>query len=487
MTEHPNVTEWWRIYDLSRDDRDPVAFIDYWRERAADVLPTFATDPTVIDSAARMLATATYGQWDGATETAETVIRESNALSNRARLADMEHGEVSPERATYSWVREQVDTFRADGSLVDTVPAHPSAPAAMEGGRHTVRRGRSKRGATAVVTARGVATVIGSWEHDVHGGLTPERLSILAEVMGVRRGAIGANVLDVDRVTARRYVRSGLIPAAIGSDAEGWSDMTPATIGVRTAPDGEVWASADVCDTARQNVRDLYSAAGLDESRDVGPMTYPRRGLGLTRGLPAESIADRWRAAEWLASLRDDRVTSAARIGSECDAVTFAPELGEWRPRRRLTIPRRRKHDVTARTVTLANGYCWVAVSELLAPAADSEHVYRGHVLVARPAASGGQTVRGKRKRTTRAKRTVGATFAAVDRAALLAHFATLAAGERTTWTCGALRGTFTLSPNRRYNLGVKHDRGEVTASRRTLTALDRILARQDWLATVPA
>jgi hypothetical protein len=416
-----------------------------WHDAARAALPSFVDDDAVMVKASALLALSSVSDADGSATAVDGIVSDAEGLARWARLADMRHGDVSTERAWHAYVREVTPSYRADGSPVDTVPAHPAAPAAIDGSRHTVRRGRSKRGATAVVTARGVATVIGSWEHDASGGLTPERLSILAEVMGVRYGVNGANVIDVQRVTAMRYERSGLVPALDGSDAEVWSEMTPATIGVRTAPDGEVWASADVVDVARQNVRDIYAAAGLGH------------------------------------------LTSDIRDGARCDVQTFTPELQAWPTRRRLTVPRKRKLDVMARRVTLANGYCLTAISELLAPAADSAHVWRGHALVARPAASGGTTVRGKRKRTTRAKRTVGPTFDATDRATLLAHFATLTAGQRTTWTLGAMRGTFTLSPNRRYNIGVKHDRGDVTASRRTMTAVDRIIERQEWLTAQPA
>lgn len=414
-----------------------VALALSWRAQAERVLPSFVDDESVMVKASAMLALSAVSDADGSAAAVEGIVSDAEGLMAHARLADMEHGDVSVERSWHAWRRDITLTFRADGTPVCTVPSHAGAPDAMEGSRHAVRRGRNKRGTTQVVVAFGHANVIGGW----HGAPNMETLECesyptLAAVMGARSGAFGTNALDVLRVTERAYARRGLEPL-LGSDVRAWSEMTPARIGVKPDRDEEgnpVYGDWQIADT-----------------------------FGATR-----------------TRTRDESANT--------DLGNAAPSIARHGTRRRLSVPRKRKGESFApvRAHWAANAYAWQPLA-LCAPAADRDHVWRGHRFTLRPNATGGRTVNGARKRTVRVARNVGPTYAAATRANLLTHLASVPTGARTVWTLGALSGTFTLSPNKRYNIGIKWADGKRTESRRTLDALDRIVERCEYLSTVPA
>lgn len=105
-----------------------------------------------------------------------------------------EHGDVSPERAAHTWIRKVCDVRDEVYRTVDP----------YVGVQSRVKRGRGKKGPTAVVQMPGVAVVAATH--------TPATLPL-----AVRRRDGGWNGADVARYADRLYGRDGL-PALMGTD-----------------------------------------------------------------------------------------------------------------------------------------------------------------------------------------------------------------------------------------------------------------------------
>ena len=189
-----------------------------------------------------------------------------------------------------------VPTVRLEGSAgirpaTGKVPAHAAAPDPIEGSRHSVKRGRTKRGPTAVVTGYGLAHVVGDWigtpntDSDIDRGSEsyPVWATVLEQSGALKRGARGMSSLDVYRITQRLY--GDLIPALLSTD----NDMHHAVV------------HGDDSDTddyaiAWHNPSDPYAAMDqLGRTVPDAPIRYRTRGYGLTFGLPVECVTDRWK------------------------------------------------------------------------------------------------------------------------------------------------------------------------------------------------
>jgi hypothetical protein len=380
---------------------------------------------------------------------------------------------------------------------------HASAPDPMEGSRHTVKRGRTKRGPTAQVTAYGLAHVVGSFigapdmrTDDDYGSESVPTLAAVLEASGsLKRGARGMSALDVYRLTQRLY--GDLIPPLLSTDNQ-------AHHAVVHGDDSDT----DDYGIAWHNPSDPYTAMDA-QGRTVpdSPITYRTRGYGLTFGLPSECITDRWKVAAWISSKRDRSSADAGRTMAR--RVRVGPESSlHWSPRQGkhgLPMPTPRADDIatTPRWTALHNGYGAV-IAVMLGHAAyrwqyvtacdrvarrftvngrtvvttgPTEGLWLGHVHVTRPEPKNGTTARGKRTRQTVKRRTVD-HYDAPDLQALFARLATVNNGERLTWTCpaptGTRRGTFTRSADGRQSVGTPE--GPLVKSVRTADAVERKL-----------
>ena len=107
-----------------------------------------------------------------------------------------------------------------------------------------------------------------------------------------------------------------------------------------------------------------------------------------------------------------------------------------------------------------------------------SERIWRGHASIVRPTPANGvkSPDTGKRARVKIARRTVEHVTAATI-GALTARFATVNAGERVTWSVGALEGTFTRAADDRMTMG-----GDAVA--RSVRTMDAITRKLELAAT---
>jgi len=302
--------------------------------------------------------------------------------------------------------------------------------------RHDSRITRSRKGRTSfVVTARGTAQIVGSWYGTpVAGADDVQSFPVLADVLTslgrLRHGLVGVKADDVLSITNMLYPD---LPPVLGTDRIAWATITPARTGVRHdrhddgSPDYGDWASADGCAVARHRT-DLL--AELPQHATIA-------------GIKADDLAD-----------------ERAHRG----------QMKAWPTRYRLPARHgRRLGDPTDRHETLANGYCFIAREHLTSPTDDRETVFVGWQKVTRPTPRNGTTTAGKRTRQVVKRRTVEhvecATFAE-----LLARFATVAPGERITWSVGTKSGAFTRAADGRSS--ATDETGPIVKSVRTLDAV---------------
>ena len=246
-------------------------------------------------------------------------------------------------------------------------------------GEHVVKRGRSKRGATAKVTSRGVAPVIGARDRDVFGNpllalpthdLAESVPTCVAARLLVTRGLhqyrAGVSSLDVTRCANDAFRNVPGFDVMVGTDAESYAQSIP---GDRTS----------VCRVAR-HVSDLAGS----ESPALGRFAQPDD--------VHASHTDRQR---W--TLRGERPNKQGPQGSY-----YAIPMGALRKGETRTSQPNRVHVVIRHR--LVTGRQVFAVTEL-ASATDTPatHRYIGFRRVARPAPA----TRGKRASVKRA-RTIG-------------------------------------------------------------------------------
>lgn len=167
-------------------------------------------------------------------------------------------------------------------------------PDPMIGARHTVKRGRNKKGATAKVLHRGRATVQGAtdWDTDQLARFAGDRaadvVAILAShrLASVRSLTLGSDAVDVTRA-ADAILAALDVPTLVGTDAESWQRID----GIDRVPRGDSDDDADAdamsyaarcgvaLDTLVSLSRHRSGIAGyLASSPDVSFVTAPNTG-----------------------------------------------------------------------------------------------------------------------------------------------------------------------------------------------------------------
>lgn len=128
------------------DDRTDPTTLAGWLAQLADLdLPTDLA-LSIAESCEAFRDAGALDNWQDIFSTAQTILK-------NAQTYDRAHGDVNPQRAS-------VDTLKREYDRMPMVVGRAVDP--WQGQYHRVRRGRNKKGATAIVTAFGAAPVQGS-------------------------------------------------------------------------------------------------------------------------------------------------------------------------------------------------------------------------------------------------------------------------------------------------------------------------------------
>lgn len=246
-------------------------------------------------------------------------ITEAIAAEYEQRGGDIEW---SPEYDHVPTADRVVDSLRST-DLFSRVPD------AMEGARHSVKRGRNKKGATAKVTHRGRATVIGShdWDHERLASLIGDRAATVADYLtadllaSVRRLTLGADALDVTRA-ADAILAALDVPDLAGTDAMAWSQMIDAN-----RADGDAMSCAILDDAVAVSRHRCGIAGYYGASPDVSTVRRPN-----TPGIPV-SVAD-------LADVTAPTVETAS--WPNAGPRSSRPRVPRWRKVERETVEPKR-------------------------------------------------------------------------------------------------------------------------------------------------
>jgi hypothetical protein len=252
---------------------------DYWRERAAEILPTVA-DAVTIDTAARVLcaayrAEAVAGHGD-AVSSATALLAIAQVMDEARRVRDAEHGETDAERAVAIWI----DRLAPDGA-----PAPAPAPDPFTGDQHATTARRSRSGRTMrTVRHRGAAQITGdtgahAWRRSWRAALLAAHRATDASTASivrwwadhlerqhaahvarwslVRRGAVAWVALDVERQA--RHWRG--VPGVIGGADVAYAQVIPTA-----------WDESSDC----HELHDVYGVACHHSALDGVPVTRSR-------------------------------------------------------------------------------------------------------------------------------------------------------------------------------------------------------------------
>lgn len=215
-----------------------------------------------------------------------------------------------------------------------TMEPHQSAPEPYTASKHTVRRGRNKKGATAKVIARGAATVQGASSYI---GPRPflaeslmtfdEREALALALVNVRRIQCGAVALDVLRATDATFAPFD-VPALLGTDVMGFEQLVP---GDRTSRCAVAVSAAGVTGLAISTAADVLAAHGAVYTAHTGRADDLADGTG-----------DSYRpgATGKVADMQSRRRIAFRRRVSERPVITVAWVAGERLPKHDATFVR---------------------------------------------------------------------------------------------------------------------------------------------------
>lgn len=241
-------------------------------------------------------------------------------------------------------------------------------------------------------------------------------------VYATRHGARGGTrALDLDRM-ADLILAGTDVPRRLGTDAMSWEEVVTIPVG----------AFAD-------DVAALMTALHLN-------------------------YTDPWDAAREVFGIPRPNTPGAVACAH---TMIVRPNVTRRGSRVSVTMGRKRTNDPVDVLTTpreSAPSYCHAfGVLALVAPAADREHRWVGHVLVKRPATY--RARRGAKRAATRKRATIALTIDRVE-----SHAASLAPGTSTRFACDKLTGTIARAQSGAWSVRVTRDDGKVI-TRSTLRA----------------